>query len=182
MRLTFYSYTSAWNGGLGLFPIAWEGLSNAGIVSIRTKNATRTKNERILIQFSLSNEKPSAIFKINANTANTDVIDLDNQMIDDDTPVEQFDITVGISIEPLDAVQNQQAIVKSETVPPTEANAVVKPQDIAVLANKIVQHAYNFLSGFTTPDGKVPMKAFDDWWAKFKHKLEMNPKFLDNLD
>lgn len=103
-------------------------------------------------------------------------------MIDDDTPVEQFDINVGISIEPLDAVQSQQAIAKNETKPPTEPNVVVKPQDIAVLANKIVQHAYNFLSGFTTPDGKVPMKAFDDWWAKFKHKLEMNPKFLDNLD
>lgn len=139
-----------------------------------------------LTEPSISNEKPSAIFKINANATNSQV-DLENQMVDDGETVEQYDINVGISIEPLESVQNQQAMVTpSNTANKTPANSpsnsVNNTQDIAVLANRIMKHAYNFLSGFTTPDGKVPMKAFDDWWNKFKHKLDMNPKFLDEIE
>lgn len=118
--------------------------------------------------------------------------DLD-AMVDDDAMVAdeaEFTINVGISLEPLANVQNaleQQRVqheqTKALTITPanTTAAAPQSADSIAVLANKIVQHAYNFLSGFTGADGKVPMRVFDDWWAKFKSRLASDPKFLDTL-
>ncbi|CAN6628034.1 protein Opi10p [Trichomonascus vanleenenianus] len=127
----------------------------------------------------LSQSKPSAIFKLNNSQAPAE-IDAEDQMMTDDATQSDYTINVGISIEPAAQVEanleQKKALVLSTKPKPLNAN------DTAVLANKIVQHAYNFLSGFTGSDGKVSMKVFDDWWAKFKAKLANNPKFLDNLD
>lgn len=139
----------------------------------------------------ISAEKPSAIFRVNNSASIQNLVDVD-EMIDDDR-VEQYDIKVGISIVPLataqselEALKAQQAQVQAQQtqslVSQPASTAPTNPSDIAVLAGRIVQHAYNFLSGFTTPDGKVPMKAFDDWWNKFKTRLASDPKFLDSLD
>ena len=49
------------------------------------------------------------------------------------------------------------------------------------LAAKIVQHAYNYLSGFLDSSGNVPIKCFDSWWEKFKGKLSNDAKFLDEV-
>lgn len=114
-------------------------------------------------------------------------------MMQDDAgagPTDSFDINVGISIEPAAVVeqnlleQRRQSISTPLLPPPIvpPSAAPTNAADIAVLANKIVQHAYNFLGSFVTPQGMVPMKAFDEWWAKFKTKLQTNPRFLDNLD
>jgi hypothetical protein len=111
-------------------------------------------------------------------------------MMDEDgaQSVEQFDISVGISIGPVDAVeaaiqaQKQARASAITTVATTNVAAPTSSQDIAELANKIVQHAYNFLGSFITPDGKVPMRAFDDWWAKFKSRIAANPRFLEDLN
>ncbi|KAI1336028.1 hypothetical protein F5Y15DRAFT_216474 [Xylariaceae sp. FL0016] len=57
-----------------------------------------------------------------------------------------------------------------------------------VLAQRIIQNAFNFLTGFSGnvgagPDGStievVPLKAFQDWWRKFEHKVKMDPSFLE---
>lgn len=123
-------------------------------------------------------------------------------MVDDtdmDTGAEDpaYTINVGISLEPL-AVANSQlttppptAAGTSSTALTTTGNSTSQPaaqtkapedaESIAVLANKIVQHAYNFLSSFTDAQNKVPMRAFDDWWAKFKSRLAADPKFLDGI-
>ncbi|ANB15829.1 Opi10p [Sugiyamaella lignohabitans] len=137
----------------------------------------------------LSVAKPSAIFKINNNQSQlTNSYDLDDSMMEDNDLklVEQFDITIGISIEPIVTVESQllaQREGRNRNINSTSSTAAAaNPQNIAVLANKIVQHAYNFLSGFITPDGKVPMKAFDEWWNKFKSRINANPNFLDTLD
>lgn len=130
--------------------------------------------------------KPSAIFKLNPGStvsSSSTTIDQD-AMIDDDDALqsEQFTINLGISIEPAASVE--QSLQQEQPVKAfSTTNAIsTQPGDTAALANKIVQHAYNFLSGFAASDGKVPMKAFDEWWRKFKSRLAANPKFLDNLD
>lgn len=141
---------------------------------------------------SISQEKPSAIYRINSNAkaVSAATADMDDMMDDDAQPVvEEFDITVGIAIEP--AAQAQAMIDQQRSAARSSAGSAQTPRpntaapqsadDIATLANKIVQHAYNFLGSFTTPDGKVPMKAFNDWWAKFKSRLASDPRFLDNL-
>jgi hypothetical protein len=95
-----------------------------------------------------------------------------------------YKINVGISLEPLAEVQNQleQLRVQQQQSVATQRSASNLPPDsIALLANKIVQNAYNFLSGFTGNDGKVPMRVFDDWWTKFKSRLSSDPRFLESL-
>ncbi len=102
-------------------------------------------------------------------------------------------INVGISIEPVQQVEQALTQLKAQREiqqqqqqnnPPISAGALAS-KDInstAILANKIVQHAYNFLSGFVDNQGKVSMKTFDEWWNKFKRKLQMDLRFLDSLD
>ncbi|CAL9729433.1 protein Opi10p [Monosporozyma unispora] len=49
------------------------------------------------------------------------------------------------------------------------------------LAAKIVQHAYNYLSGFLDMNGNVSIKRFDTWWDKFKKRLANDGTFLDEV-
>ena len=49
------------------------------------------------------------------------------------------------------------------------------------LAAKIVQHAYNYLSGFLDMNGNVSIKRFDTWWDKFKKRLANDGTFLDDV-
>lgn len=116
----------------------------------------------------------------------------DANMDDDDVTSSsaEYTINVGISLEPLASVEGQldqsKALMRmsgsgGSNSSTSKAKAPEDPESIAVLANKIVQHAYNFLSSFTDAQGKVPMRAFDDWWAKFKSRLASDPKFLDAL-
>jgi hypothetical protein len=140
---------------------------------------------------SIAQDKQSAIYRINSNArpAVNTIADMDDMMDDEAGAaiVEEFDVTVGISIEPAAQAQSmieQQRMARTShqnAGVPTSKPAPQRPEDITTLANKIVEHAYNFLGSFTTPDGKVPMKAFNDWWAKFKSRLASDPKFLDNL-
>lgn len=116
-------------------------------------------------------------------------------MVDDDSMAggsDEFTINVGISLEPLSVVEamleqqrvqqeQAKALHSSGTSASSNGSKVQDADSIAVLANKIVTHAYNFLSSFTDSSGKVPMRVFDDWWAKFKSRLASDPKFLEGL-
>jgi hypothetical protein len=52
-----------------------------------------------------------------------------------------------------------------------------------VLAQKIIKNAFNFLASFAGngPGGSevVPLKSFQDWWAKFEKRIERDPGFLE---
>ncbi|KAI0889793.1 uncharacterized protein GGS22DRAFT_149169 [Annulohypoxylon maeteangense] len=53
-----------------------------------------------------------------------------------------------------------------------------------VLAQRIIQNAFNFLSGFSGTVGEggvevVPLKAFQEWWRKFENKVRNDPTFLE---
>lgn len=136
--------------------------------------------------------KPSAIYKLNNNNVKSNSTQLDDIDMNESTP-ETGDgtINIGISIEPtpqaellLDQEKQKQQQAATSLVPSTSTSTVApnNPQEIAVLANKIVTHAYNFLGSFVDANSKVPMKAFDSWWEKFKSKLSNNPGFLDELN
>lgn len=135
----------------------------------------------------LSATKQSAIFKLNTSAVSANVNDVDIMMDDSDVAA-GHDIVLGIALEP--AQQTEQALRQARAAvarPPkllqaAAAPAPEAPQDIASLANKIVAHAYNYMSGFVNPEGLVPIKAFDDWWNKFKSKIQANPAFLNNIE
>ncbi|RCK63663.1 Protein OPI10 [Candida viswanathii] len=138
--------------------------------------------------------KPSAIYKLNNNathsaTRSPDDIDMDSGPVDTN---DSTTINIGISIEPTPQAEQliQQAKSATSLVPAnkpttttsTTATATKSPNETAVLANKIVGHAYNYLASFIDSSGKVPIKAFDNWWDKFKTKLNNNPNFLNELE
>ncbi|KAI9795558.1 MAG: hypothetical protein M1833_006958 [Piccolia ochrophora] len=104
-------------------------------------------------------------------------------------------LEVGISIEDAASVQAQLAVVKGGGAPGpvggTTSMALVKPPagppPTKVLAQRIIQNAFNFLASFAEK-GKgqsgageevVPLKSFREWWAKFERRIERDPGFLE---
>lgn len=140
--------------------------------------------------------KPSAIYKLNNNTnkGSKTVDDIDMDM-NDGGPIDLSDkttINIGISIEPTPQAEqliHQSKISNSTSLVPANkttgassaATTTSLPNNTATMANKIVGHAYNYLASFIDASGKVPIKAFDNWWDKFKTKLQNNPNFLNEL-
>ncbi|KAI0135193.1 hypothetical protein F4814DRAFT_400130 [Daldinia grandis] len=59
-----------------------------------------------------------------------------------------------------------------------------QPPSTQVLAQRIIQNAFNFLAGFSGKVGVegvevVPLKAFQEWWRKFENKVRNDPTFLE---
>ena len=134
----------------------------------------------------LNPEKPSAIFRLNnSGPALSYGMDEDDVMNDADAGENQI-LNIGISIEPTAQAQVllEQEKQKQRALLTATGGTVVPRglQEIAALANKIVAHAYNYLSGFVDSTGLVSMKQFDSWWLKFKTKVANNPNFLNELD
>lgn len=140
----------------------------------------------------LNPAKPSAIFRLhNLAKLSTQSHLADDDAMNDDSaaPPADYVLNIGISIELTPQAEvlmaqeksKQKAILPAATSHPAQP-APLQPLEIASLANKIVKHAYNYLGSFIDGSGKVPMKAFDNWWDKFKIKLANNPNFLNELD
>ena len=89
-------------------------------------------------------------------------------------------LMLGVSVESADSVgqQLQELENRKANNPPAD-----KP-NTAVLAQRIIQNAFNFLSSFSGTAGPggvevVPLKAFEDWWRKFEGRIRADPSFLE---
>lgn len=111
------------------------------------------------------------------------------------------ELIIGISIEPREQgmatmqqwKQQQQAMKGSNSslvlsrpgasrgISTVGQLASVYPVLTQQLAAKIVQHAYNYLSGFLDSSGNVSIKRFDSWWEKFRSRLANDATFLDEV-
>lgn len=120
-------------------------------------------------------------------------------------------LLIGISIESSDSVNAQMAALPAPkgTVPQPYGDAtalvqpgtvLVKPQDslvqktdALVMAQKIIKNAFNFLASYagnipvpgssgTAGMEVVPLKAFENWWAKFEARVRNDPGFLARDD
>jgi protein Hikeshi len=127
----------------------------------------------------LSNAKPSAIFALKGKAQATSLAD--------PNPT----ITLGISIEPLELIDSQVQSLQSQST----SMALARPlPPITLVAQRIAKNLFNFLTSFAIqnlppgvtalgalrPDATyVPLKAFEDWWSKFNHKVESDPGFLE---
>lgn len=137
------------------------------------------------IQHSLSNEKPSAIFRLRGTfstqtTLTHAVFQSPGGMEGDNTTA-----VLGIAVEPLDAIQAQLASMPSSVVrsPPTGVS------DPTVLAEKIVKHLFNFLSSFgsngggVSPDTFIQLSAITRWYESFLSKIRAGGiGFLERQD
>lgn len=130
-------------------------------------------------------------------------IDMDDSVADTNIPGTHniSELIIGISIEPRDqgmlkiqewkvqqqsAKTNNSSLVLSRpgmagTIGTVGQLASAYPKLTQELAAKIVQHAYNYLSGFLDNAGNVSIKRFDTWWDKFKARLANDGSFLDEV-
>lgn len=102
-------------------------------------------------------------------------------------------VVIGIDIEGAasvaERIQQIQAQSQSQSTALVPANASNNVKSggapsTQVLAQRIIQNAFNFLSSFSGQVGQsgievVPLKAFQDWWRKFETKIKNDPSFLE---
>ncbi|EGX95788.1 DUF775 domain protein [Cordyceps militaris CM01] len=91
-------------------------------------------------------------------------------------------LVIGLSIEPEDEVarklQELAAAAGQTGASPSQPSTVV-------LAQRIIQNAFNFLTGFSGTTAVmggvevVPLKAFQEWWRKFENRVRNDPSFLE---
>jgi hypothetical protein len=88
-------------------------------------------------------------------------------------PNQPAKINIGISIEPIDSVQN---------IAPSNDQKIATTT--AIIARKIGQDLFNFMSSFDTNGAAgnqaivVPANTFDKWWQRFERKLQRDPNFF----
>ena len=145
----------------------------------------------------IGNEKPSAIFKIKLPISDQTSINKGVEDVMDDgnlAPISAMrqgelmpEIELGISVEPVQNIQAQISAIKfQEGAGADPALTVIhrkQPSSTKELAQKIIGNAFNFLAGFAANQGGqevVPLKSFEEWWAKFQRRLENDPEFLQN--
>ena len=88
-------------------------------------------------------------------------------------PNEPATVTIGISIEPLDSIQN----LASSTA--NVQNQSRRPY----VAQKIAQDLFNFMNSFDTGSSGstqmvVPKNIFERWWTRFENKSKRDPNFF----
>lgn len=124
----------------------------------------------------LTNDKPSAIFRLRGTfTSQASLAHLAFQgNVAAAADPANVTATLGISIEPLHAIQSQLATLPSALTKPARDPTA----DSAVLAEKIVKHLFNYLSSFTsdngaslTPTSFVQLGAITRWYESFMSKI-----------
>ena len=125
----------------------------------------------------ISAAKPSAIFRVDAKGL-------------------QGQVVVGVSIEEVGNVASQLGAgvgmgmgmgmggVGGATAAGAGVGTGKGRVETVVLARRIIQDAFNFLSSFAGGGGGggedlVPLRVFNDWWVKFEKKVELDPGFLE---
>ncbi|KAI5866460.1 hypothetical protein GGS23DRAFT_593207 [Durotheca rogersii] len=108
--------------------------------------------------------KESAVFKVEA-------------------PAADGGLVVGVSLEDAASVAARIQELRSSSSSSTPAPAPA-PNNTLLLAQRIIQNAFNFLSGFSGAVGPagvevVPLRAFQDWWRRFESKVRADPSFLE---
>ncbi|QPC71638.1 hypothetical protein HYE68_002390 [Fusarium pseudograminearum] len=93
---------------------------------------------------------------------------------------ESSDLVIGVSVEPEESVgQRLQELAANKASNPSSGQP-----STAILAQRIIQNAFNFLSSFSGTAGPggvevVPLKAFENWWRKFESRVRTDPSFLE---
>lgn len=137
----------------------------------------------------IANEKQSAIFRVKGLASKDGVGGLDD-MVDDGGQTMGVagaggEVRLGISVEPVGVVEQLMLGLQEKHPPGGESQALVKRADPKLLAKRIIQNAYNYLSSFAEKKGSeewVPLRAFTEWWNKFESRIDREEGFLERTD
>ncbi|KAF8812816.1 DUF775-domain-containing protein [Phlegmacium glaucopus] len=131
----------------------------------------------------LSNEKPSAIFRLrgtftpsNPNSTITAAQTAFSTTSQNPFQQQSQDVTaiLGLSIEPLSDITMQVQSLPSSLVKP----GVDLTRDPTMLAERIVKHLFNYISGFMgdggmiSPQAMVPVNLIAKWYENFLNKVK----------
>lgn len=140
---------------------------------------------------SLSNVKPSAIFKLR----NLDSASMSSSSFGSMTFVTPASTSLAVSIgfrcEPLSSIAAQlppssSAYDTSQPQPPPSMSTALTVRnsqpDAAVLATQLLKHLYNTIASFAQPlpDGSgswIDLRAFDVWYQKITTKIKNGGSF-----
>ena len=135
----------------------------------------------------LSNDKPSAIFRLRGNfqAQHSDAHAVFSGWSTPVADVTPHGVTamLGLSIEPLDSIMQQVANLPSALAPKSNPAS-----DATLLAERIVKHLFNYISGFAggsalTPDVAVPLGTIIRWYESFISKVKNSGVgFLENQE
>jgi protein Hikeshi len=146
------------------------------------------------ISHRLSNEKPSAIFRLrgtftpsNPNTNITAAFS-NGQTISQQQQSQDVTAVLGLSIEPLSQIAVQVQFLPSSLVKPD----VDLTRDPTLLAERIVKHLFNYILGFVggggpggmmSPQAMIPMGVIAKWYENFLNKVKVGGvSFLERDD
>ncbi|ORZ12392.1 hypothetical protein BCR42DRAFT_483698 [Absidia repens] len=137
----------------------------------------------------LSNDKPSAIFRINGKTNTSSNIMME-------AAAASTTATLGISIEPLATVEQHLATLQNTAVakPPTAAATAVSMSEVGQMASRVIENLYNYVTSFSvqelpmngiplgqlTEHGYLPVHAFQTWYNNLSRKLANDPNYLSS--
>eukprot|EP01134_Creolimax_fragrantissima_P003589 CFRG3589T1 len=135
----------------------------------------------------LSNEKPSAIFKVSSaqNNATNATPSAFAGFQSSSIVLAAQSSTIaqlGVSVEPLSELAQQ--------TPATTSNALSNPTNLVVFTEKILTSFMNYAMSFSyTPEQMaqrpmemyVPLAVVRQWFEKFQSKLHANPNFWKDL-
>lgn len=118
----------------------------------------------------ISNQKPSAIFKISSLKKLHEMETHESMMMFGDSSISHI-AQVGVSIEPIATVMQQ--------TPATTA------ENYHVFGKKMLDNFVNFVSSFTVSQNQmdgggglyVPLTTITTWFNNFQRRLEQNPNF-----
>ncbi|KAL6884373.1 hypothetical protein HDV57DRAFT_455657 [Trichoderma longibrachiatum] len=96
-------------------------------------------------------------------------------------------LMLGISVEPADAIAPRlQELAANKAAQPSSSSPSSSSSQVptVVLAQRIIQNAFNFLASFSGTAGPggvevVPLRAFEEWWRKFESRIRSDPSFLE---
>ncbi|PIL29323.1 hypothetical protein GSI_09374 [Ganoderma sinense ZZ0214-1] len=142
----------------------------------------------------LSNEKPSAIFRLRGTytAQSTDTHAVFTGAASDASP-SNLTAILGLSIEPLPQILQEVATLPAPSVSSPSAVSLALTRanpgaDAAVLAERIVQHLFNYLSSFVggsplSPDAMIPLGTVAKWYESFMGKVRNSGVgFLERQD
>lgn len=142
--------------------------------------------------YRLSNEKPSAIFRIGGNGKNSN-----NLMMTDQ--VQPQTATLGISIEPIATVEQQLSTLSStglvKSSPLGSQSSLVSISQVGQMASRVIENLYNYVTSFGVQDlpmdaitlgqiterGYLPLPAFQKWYDNLSRKLANDPNYLSSV-
>jgi len=138
--------------------------------------------------YRLSNEKPSAIFRLRGNfmsQSSSSQAAFSNPEQPTTAAPGGVTAVLGISIEPLPQILEQVSARPSAVPKPVPASS-----DGAILAEKIIRHLFNYISGFVSgsgtsfsPESMVPMSVIARWYESFLSKVRAGGiGFLDRQE